>query len=301
MTDDRLFIFGYGNSSRAVNERIGSRFAAVCGTTRSADKAERIKADSVTPYIFDGSEPGAGIDEELARATHVLISIPPDADGDPVLRQHGAALKASKSLKWVCYLSTIGVYGDHEGALIDETAECRPVSARSKRRVSAEAEWMALGEEAGVPVAVMRLAGIYGPGHNVMTRLEKGTARRLVKPGQVFNRIHLADIAAMVDGASSRLLGGIYNGADDEAAPPQDVLVYGAELMGIAPPPEEPFDEAELTPMARTFYGETKIVSNEKAKSELGWVPVYPSYREGLAAMWQDGSWNAKNTSDKKR
>ena len=301
MTDERLFIFGYGNSSRATAQRMAGRFATISGTTRRPEKAEHMKAEGITPYLFDGTAPGAGIDEALAAATHVLVSIPPDEAGDPVLRHHGEALAASGALKWIGYLSTIGVYGDHHGEHIDETAECRATSARAKRRLMAEAEWTALGAHAHVPVAILRLAGIYGPGHNVMTRLAAGKARRLVKPGQLFNRIHVADIAGLVDGAASHLAGGIFNGADDEAAPPQDVLVYAAELMGITPPPEEPFETAELTPMARSFYGETKSISNEKARLELGWSPLYPTYREGLSALWADGSWNATNDSEKKR
>ena len=285
MIDDsamRLFVFGFGNSASALHRRAAKKFASIAGTTRSRDRVEELRSVGVEAIRFDGTAPAVGVAETLAEATHVLTAVPPGEGGDPVLLQHAADIVTAPNLRWIGYLSTIGVYGDHGGAVIDEEAECRPVSSRSKRRVDAERAWMSLGDRLGVPVAIFRLAGIYGPGQNVMMRLRNGTARRLVKPGQVFNRIHMDDIAAIVEAAMDRGIGGIFNVTDDEAAPPQDVLVYAAELMGITPPPPEDYDTAELTPIARSFYGESKIVSNEKAKAELGWRPIYPNYRKGL-------------------
>ncbi len=299
--DGRLFVFGFGNSALALRRRTVKRFAAMAGTTRGGKRAERLRAEGIDAFAFDGTAPGAGVAEALANATHLICSVPPDEAGDPVLLHHQADIAAARTLRWIGYLSTIGVYGDHDGAVIDEQASCRPVSARSKRRIEAERAWMQLGERLGIPVAVFRLAGIYGPGQNVMVRLKNGTARRLVKPGQVFNRIHVDDIAAICEAAIDKNAGGIFNVSDDEAAPPQDVLVYAADLIGVEPPPEEDFETAELTPMARSFYREAKIVSNAKAKTELGWRPIYPSYRDGLAALWENGDWDAEFNPARRR
>ncbi len=304
MTTDRLFIFGFGNSAQATAQRMKRDFGAICGTTRSPEKAKAIEARGVTPFLFDGAAkaiPDNGMEAALTETTHLLVSIPPDKDGDPVLRLCGDALNKARKLRWIGYLSTIGVYGNHGGAEIDETADCRPTTDRGKRRLEAERAWTAFGKEAGVPVALLRLAGIYGPGHNVLTRLKHGTARRLVKPGQVFNRIHVDDIAGLVEAIATRLRGGVFNGTDNEAAPPQDVVTYGAKLMGVEPPPEEPFETADLSPMARSFYGDTRVVTNAKARCELGWKPIYPTYREGLSALWTRGDWDAPNDSERKR
>ncbi len=217
-------------------------------------------------------------------ALHVLVSIAPDEDGDPVLRHFRDELAAAKP-KALVYLSTVGVYGDHGGAWVDETSECRPVSKRARLRVAAEEEWRRFSEETGVPVAILRLAGIYGPGRGPFEKIRAGTARRIVKPGQVFNRIHVGDIAQIVEAAFERRASGIFNGVDDEPAPPEDVLLYAAELLGVPPPPEVAFEAAELSPMARSFYGESKRVRNDKIKRELGVTLAYPTYREGLKAI----------------
>jgi nucleoside-diphosphate-sugar epimerase len=220
----------------------------------------------------------------LAEANHVLVSIAPDEAGDPVLARFRNALAALKP-KSLVYLSTVGVYGDHDGGWVDEASECRPVSRRSRQRLAAEAAWRRFAEESGVPVAIVRLAGIYGPGRGPFEKIRRGTARRIVKPGQVFNRIHIDDIAAIVDAAFERRAMGIFNGADDEPAPPQDVLTYAAELLGLPPPPQVDFVTAELSPMARSFYGENKRVRNDRIKRELGVRLRHPTYREGLAAV----------------
>jgi nucleoside-diphosphate-sugar epimerase len=297
--DIRLFVFGLGYCARAVVARMRPRLAAAWGTTRHEDRTGEIAGLGVTPLLFDGgdsrSAPGhaspapsphgaAKFGDALARADHVLVSIPPGEDGDPALAHFRHDLATLKPNALV-YLSTVGVYGDHGGAWVDETSPCRPVSPRARRRLEAEAGWRAFAEETGVPVAVVRLAGIYGPGRGPFEKIRRGTARRILKPGQVFNRIHVDDVAAIVEAAFEKRADGIFNGADDEPAPPQEVLGYAATLLGAPPPPEIPFEAAALTPMARSFYGESKRVRNDRIKRDLGVRLAYPTYREGLRAI----------------
>lgn len=277
----RLFIFGAGFSSKAFAEKVKNRFDWIGGTTRSPEKANALKALGVTPFLFDGTNKGEGIAQALAKATHVLVSIAPDEHGDPVLLQHGADIAAASPV-WIGYLSTVGVYGNHDGAWIDEETPCKPVSQRSKQRVAAEEAWLSLSREQDVPVQIFRLSGIYGPGRNAFENFRKGKARRLIKPGQVFNRIHVADIAAALETAMDQPTTRIFNVTDDEPAPPQDVVTYAAGLLGVDPPPEIPFESAELSPMARSFYGENKRVSNKRLKEELGFSFRYPNYRVAL-------------------
>jgi nucleoside-diphosphate-sugar epimerase len=200
-----------------------------------------------------------------------------------VLRHFEKELAAAKP-RSVVYLSTVGVYGDHGGAWVDEESECRPFSKRSRERLLAENEWRRFGAESGAPVAIIRLAGIYGPGRGPFEKIKAGTARRIVKPGQVFNRVHVDDIARIVEAAFEKRADGIFNGVDDEPAPPQDVLLYAAELLGLPPPPEVQFDNAKLSAIARSFYAESKRVRNDKVKRALGVTLRYPTYREGLRA-----------------
>ena len=280
----RLFVFGFGYSAQAIVQRLRPRLDAVWGTTRDPEKAGGLRSLGVIPILFDGNLPSNAISDALAEADHMLVSIPPGDGGDPVLNYHRAELAALKPRALV-YLSTIGVYGDHGGAWVDEASECRPVSKRSIQRVEAEAGWRLFAEETGVPVAIIRLAGIYGPGRGPFEKLRRGTARRILKPGQVFNRIHVDDIAAIVEAAFERQAGGIFNGADDEPAPPEDVLAHAARLLGLEPPPAVDFEAADLTPMARSFYGENKRVRNDKIKQALGVRLSYPTYREGLASI----------------
>jgi nucleoside-diphosphate-sugar epimerase len=222
----------------------------------------------------------------LGGTTHLLHSIPPGHDGDPVLRHYRAEIAHLSTLDWIGYLSTVGVYGNYAGAVVDETAQPHPNNERTRARVVAESGWLALGEEAGRPAQVFRLAGIYGPGRSALDKLRAGTARRIVKPGQVFNRIHVEDIATVLEASIARpRAGATYNVADDEPAPPEDVIAYGAELLGIEPPPEVPFEEADLSPMARSFYGDSRRISNALIKSELGVRLAYPNYREGLQTL----------------
>jgi nucleoside-diphosphate-sugar epimerase len=280
----KLFCFGFGYSARAIAKRLRTELEAAWGTTREPDKVDRIAMQAVRPILFDGTERQPAVSTALAKADHVLVAIPPGKAGDPVLAHHGEDLAALKPRSLV-YLSTVGVYGDHGGAWVDEESECRPVSERSRLRLQAEAEWQRFAEETGVPVAIIRLAGIYGPRRGPFEKVRCGTARRIVKPGQVFNRIHVDDIATIVEAAFTKCADGVFNGVDDEPAPPQDVIAYAAELLGTPPPPEVAFEDAELTPMARSFYGENKRVRNDKIKRELGVQLAFPTYREGLGAL----------------
>ncbi len=285
-----LFVFGYGYSSRVFVHAERGRFADVHATVRSQAKAHAIAGDRVVGRVFDGEIADEAIVEDLAAADALLVSVPPDAGGDPVLRRFSQAIAASPRLAWIGYLSTVGVYGDHAGGWVDETTPPAPVSERSVRRLEAEDAWLALGRASGKAVHVFRLAGIYGPGQNALVNLRDGTARRIVKPGQVFNRIHVGDIAGALAASLLRPAGGtVYNVTDDEPAPPQDVVAYAAGLMGVPVPPDLPFDTATLSPMARSFYGENKRVSNRRLKADLGYGLRYPTYREALDALWVAG------------
>ncbi|WP_427025345.1 SDR family oxidoreductase [Aureimonas ureilytica] len=280
----RLFVFGCGYSAdRFVRELPEDEISGV--TTRSAEKAKSFAAHGLSPFLFDGTRPGEGIDEALAETTHLLVSVAPGEAGDPVLRHHGETIGARMPrLRWIGYLSTVGVYGDHDGAWVDETATLRPVSMRSRQRVEAEADWLLLARRRGTPLSILRLSGIYGPGRNAFENLRAGKARRLVKPDQVFNRIHVADIAGALRLLAARCENAIVNVTDDEPAPPQDVVAFAARIGGFDLPPEVDFDSADLTPMARSFYGENKRVRNERLKS-LGYEFFFPTFREGLEAL----------------
>jgi nucleoside-diphosphate-sugar epimerase len=290
----KLFIFGVGYSGLEIARETLARGWPVAGTTRSSEKAEKLRAQGIEPHLFDGGLLSNELAAALRETTHLVVSIAP-GEADPVLRvAREIILSGMPKLRWIGYLSTVGVYGDHGGAWVDEETECRPVSKRSIERLKAERQWQALGEEASVPVAVLRLAGIYGPGRNAFANLASGTARRIVKPEQVFNRIHVADIAASTLHLAEESIGGVFNVSDDEPCPPQDVVSYAAKLMGAEPPPEIPFDEAEMTPMARSFYGENKRVSNARLKAQ-GLVLKFPNYRAALDALWRDGNWRGED------
>ncbi|WP_346908134.1 SDR family oxidoreductase [uncultured Roseibium sp.] len=280
----RLFVFGIGYSSTAFIEKVKDRFGWIGGTTRSAEKAAALAAKGIHAFVFDGTIAGDGVADALSKASHVLISIGPNEGGDPVLNTHADDIAAARPA-WIGYLSTVGVYGDHGGAWVDEDTPCRPVSKRSVQRVAAENAWLAFAGENALPVQIFRLAGIYGPGRNAFENFRKGTARRLIKPGQVFNRIHVADIAGVLEAAMAHPSTRIFNVADDEPAPPQDVVTYAAELLGVEPPPEIPFESADLSPMARSFYGENKRVSNQQVKKQLDYAFRYPNYRTALQAL----------------
>lgn len=279
----RFFVFGMGYSGRATAAALRGTeppCLTIAGTSREAGAA------GGTPlHRFDGTAPGATLRPDLMAATHVLVAIPPGAEGDAVLRHHRADLDGAKNLAWLGYLSTVGVYGDFAGAWVDETAATRPVNARSQLRVTVEQAWRNYAAERGVPLLILRLAGIYGPGRSAFDKLREGTARRIVKPGQVFNRIHVADIGRVTALAAARRLCGTYNLADDLPAPPQDVVTHAAVRLGVAAPPEVSFATAAMTPMARSFYGDNKRVANAAIKRALGIELLYPTYREGLVAI----------------
>ncbi|MEC9347210.1 MAG: SDR family oxidoreductase [Pseudomonadota bacterium] len=274
-----LFCFGPGFSARALIARLAPAAWNVRVTSRRTGDG-----DGLATVPFDGSAPLP--DGALDGVTHVLSSVPPDDDGDPVVRACAAQLRACSTLQWVGYLSTTGVYGDRQGGVVDESSELRPAGRRGERRVTAERQWLDLFPDAPPAVQVFRLAGIYGPGRGPFRALRDGTARRIVKPGQVFSRIHVDDIATVLAASIARPeAGGIYNVCDDNPAPPQDVVAHAAMLLGVEPPPEIPFAEAELSPMARSFYGESKRVANDRIKRVLGVTLRYPGYVEGLPAV----------------
>ena len=275
-----LFCFGLGYSARVLARRLAARGWEIRGTTRRPEKAEALAAEGFRVFAFGRGQPlppGA-----LPGVTHALTSIAPDEAGDPVLDAHGADLRALPSLAWAGYLGTTAVYGDRQGEWVDEETPIEPTLARADRRARAEAAWLA----SGLPIHVFRLAGIYGPGRNAFVNLKDGTARRIVKPGQVFSRVHAEDITTVLEASIARPRpGAVYNVCDDEPAPPQDVVTYAAELMGVPPPPEQGYETADLSPMARTFYRDNRRVRNERIKRELGVRLAFPSYREGLRAL----------------
>ncbi|MBU2981106.1 SDR family oxidoreductase [Lentibacter algarum] len=273
-----LLIIGYSYSAAALAPQLLAQGWQVSGTTRSPEKLDSIKAQGVTPLLWSDD-----LSPALHAATHLLISAAPGKDGDPFLAKTGSNIaKQVPNLTWAGYLSTTGVYGDCQGAWIDETAALSPTTERGKMRVQAEAAWRATG----LPLHIFRLAGIYGPGRGPFAKVKSGKARRIIKPDQVFSRIHVEDIAQVLAASIAKPnLGAAYNLCDDEPAPPQDVIAYAAELLGLPLPPEEPFETADMTPMARSFYAENKRVSNFRIKNELGVSLLYPDYKTGLKAL----------------
>lgn len=286
-----VLILGAGFSGKAIAKAFLPLAQSVAGTTRSADKLAAIADGGIQALVYDGVVISADLAAVMQRTTHLIQSIAPGRDGDPMMRPDATPLlDLMPNLKWAGYLSTVGVYGDHGGAWVTEDASLEPVSARSVERVAAEKDWLAFGQDNALPVAVLRLSGIYGPGRNGFCNIAAGTARRLIKPGQVFNRIRVEDIAGVALFLSERSMGGIFNVTDHEPAPPQDVVLEASRLMGVAPPPEIPFETAELSPMARSFYGENKRVSNARLR-DRGYVFRFPDYRISLADLWENDSW----------
>lgn len=279
-----LLVFGLGYAAGEFVRQAPAPLRPVTATRRDLASGAR-SVSGVSLRVFPGEE--AELCADIAEAEAILVSIPPDAEGsDPVLSRFADDLGRAPKLRWLGYLSTVGVYGDHGGAWIDESTAPAPVSRRSKARLAVEGAWLDLWREHGVPVHVFRIAGIYGPGRSAFDKLSAGKAQRIVKPGQIFNRIHVEDIARILAASMERPRpGAIYNVADDEPSPPQDVLVEAARLSGCPLPPEIPFEEAGLSPMAASFWGESKRVSNRLVHDELGIELVYPGYREGLSAL----------------
>jgi nucleoside-diphosphate-sugar epimerase len=289
-TERRLLIFGAGYSAKVIAKRVQARYDLITGTVRTQQKAQLLHEAGINSLIF-GDDTDAELTGTLAQADHVLVSIAPDEVGDPVLRKFGENLLASDRLKWICYLSSVGVYGDHKGAWVDETSVCYPPLKRYERRLEAEHAWRELARALGIPLAIFRLSGIYGPGRNAFVNIEQGRTKRVIKPGQVFNRIHCDDIALAFECAMAIRAGGIFNITDDKPAPPQDVVTLAHELHGSTPPPEMAFDQADMTPMARSFYSQNKRVSNARSKAVLGMQYSWPDYETALRRMWREQSW----------
>ena len=282
----RLFAFGLGFSAQELARRLARQGWEIAGTARDEAKIAQLGARGYAATRFAGEAGNPALSAQLEGATHLLHSIPPGPEGDPVLAHYRDEIAKLGSLEWIGYLSTVGIYGNQDGRWVNEATAPKPNSARTEARVIAEKAWLDLGAEIGVPVQVFRLAGIYGPGRSVFDKLAAGTARRINKEGQVFSRIHVADIASVLEASMARPRGGaIYNVADDEPAAPGDVVAHAAQMIGVAPPPEIAFADADLTPMARSFYEGSRRIGNALIKSELGVELRYPTFREGLASL----------------
>ncbi|MDA1325088.1 MAG: SDR family oxidoreductase [Proteobacteria bacterium] len=281
----RLFCFGLGYTARRLARVLLTAGWRVAGTSRTADGCAALAAEGIEAHRFDSDYP---IDDSAALdgTTHLVTSIPPDKGGDPVLRHHGAAIGALSALEWVGYLSATSVYGDTGGAWVDETAICAPTTDRGRGRVAAEAEWLARFGDTGLPVHIFRLAGIYGAGRSAFDQIRSGRARRIDRPDHLFSRIHVDDIVKVLRASMTRPAPGtVYNVCDDTPAASADVLAFAADLLGIDPPPLVDFDDAGLSPMARSFYADNRLVSNKRTKSDLGVVLDYPDFRGGLRGV----------------
>ena len=281
-----ILFFGFGYCAQYMAPLLVAQGWQISATCRDADKAKRLTDNGITPFMLDGTplSPAA-----LDGVSHIVLSAAPDAQGDPALPLlHDALAQNSDAVKWLGYLSTTGVYGDHAGAWIDEDTPPGPLGERGQRRVAAETAWGKLATAHDLPIHYFRLAGIYGPGRNQLASLKAGTARRIDKLGQVFSRIHVEDIATILLASMAKPQAGrAYSVCDDEPAPPQDVVAYAATLLGLEPPPMIAFEDADLSPMAKSFYGENKRIKNSRIKQELGITLKYPSYREGLRALFE--------------
>jgi nucleoside-diphosphate-sugar epimerase len=288
----RLFCFGLGYTALALAQALAAEGWQIAGTTRDPEKRASLEQEGIEVWLFERDRPLEQAERALAGTTHLLTSIAPDEQGDPVLVRHARDLLRCRSIVWAGYLGTTGVYGDRGGEWVSEADAIAPTMPRTRRRARAEAHWLA----SGLPVHLFRLAGIYGPGpgRSALAAVRAGTARRIVKPDQVFGRIHIEDILQVLRASIARPNpGAIYNVADDEPAPPQDVVAFACALLGIEPPPEVPFEVADLSPMARSFYSDSRRVSNARIKEELGVSLRYPSYREGLRALLDDADCTA--------
>jgi nucleoside-diphosphate-sugar epimerase len=291
----RLVCFGLGSCAEHFIAECGAKFQHIVGTVRSPERAAILNAyqsERVRTVVFDGVRVTPELERAIAAADQALVSVPPGASGDPVLAAGGGALAAASNLRTLVYLSTVGVYGDHRGGWVDEQTPVTPASERSRWRVAAEQAWAQFGAQHGIPVAILRLAGIYGPGQNALIALARGKARRIAKAGQVFNRIHVGDIAQAINAAFAHRASDVFNVADDEPGPAADPIMFAAQLMGREPPPEIPFAEAapSMSEMGLSFWQECRRVRNDKLKRELGVALRYPTYRDGLRALFNAGS-----------
>ena len=285
-----LLCFGLGYSAEHFVGLYGDGFARIIATVRGAERAAWLNArlaGRLKALLFDGHSASPELLHAVGEADAVLVSIPQDETGDPTLRACGKAFEHASRLRSVVYLSTIGVYGDRKGDWVDEESPALPDTARGRARLAAEKVWQDFGRRRGIPVAILRLAGIYGPGRSALTQVARGDARRIVKADQIFNRIHVEDIAQAIDAAFARRASGIVNVTDDEPTPPGDPLVFAAQLLGAPPPPELAYEDAApaMSPLAKSFWQECRRVKNDKLKRELGVTLRYPTYREGLRAL----------------
>jgi nucleoside-diphosphate-sugar epimerase len=284
----RVFFFGVGYCARRLIAR--ETWIEASGTARTAERAAALRGEGVDAYAFDGAHADPGLERALKEAKAIIVSIPPRDGTVAAVESFAAAVGAAPGLRRVLYYSTIGVYGDHGGGWVEETSATLTRTARGLARLKDEARWTQAARVRGVEADVLRLAGIYGPGRNTLVNLRQGQARRIVKSGQVFNRAHVDDIAELTRLALTRgLEGQIYNVADDEPAPPQDVIAYAAGLLGLEPPPEERFEDAQISPMTAEFYADNKRISTAKARTLLEFAPAYPTYRDGLRALLEAG------------
>lgn len=282
----KMLVFGHGYSAGALTPLLTARGWDVIGTTR--DDPGRVAAAGASPLIWPGAEDA--LRDAIPRADAILISTAPTDAGDPVLAAFRDDLARARP-RWLGYLSTTGVYGDRQGGWVDEDSVLDGSGPRGQARIRAEGAWQDLARAHDLPLHIFRLAGIYGPGRGPFQKVRDGTARRIIKPGQVFSRIHVEDIAqvllASIDAPAPI---GIYNVCDDDPAPPQDVIAHAATLLGLPLPPAVPFDQAQMSPMARSFYGDSKRVRNDRIKRDLGVTLRYPDYRSGLAALLAQGA-----------
>ena len=276
-----ILFFGFGFCAAALAPLLAQNGWQMSATLRDRSRASELAQRNIAPLFLD-------TDWEVDTYSHVLVSAPPARDGsDPAFDALASRLNAG-ALDWVGYLSTTGVYGDHNGAWIDEETPPGPLGARGRRRVAAERRWSEFGDAYGLSVQHFRLAGIYGPMRNALVSLRAGTARRIHKPGQVFSRIHVDDITRILLAALHSDIGSRnFSVCDDEPAPPADIVTYAADLLGVEPPPLQNFEDANLSEMARSFYAENKRIRNDRIKTELGVTLSYPTYREGLTALFK--------------
>lgn len=291
-TQRRLFCFGLGYTAGRLARDLLTDGWTVTGTCQTAARQAEWTAQGIEAFVFDEKSPLADAPAALAGTTHLLSSVPPVDGGDPVLMGHGGNIRALGDVQWAGYLSSTGVYGDTGGATVDERSPVNPTSERARRRAEAEARWLALAKDHGLPVHVFRLAGIYGPGRSALDLVRADGARRIEKPGHLFSRIHVDDIVTVLKASMSRPdPGAIYNVSDDEPAAAADVTQFACELLGTAPPPAIPFEEAEkeMSPMALSFWRDNRRVDNTRIKEELGVALAYPNYRAGLQAVLAAG------------
>lgn len=291
----QFMMLGAGYTAQAFGLNYGAKFSGkIFGTTRSRQNFAALQKAHIKPLVFDRDHLSDEFYDALATTSHLVISIAPDGgEGKPAdaVLDCPEILAHMGKLQWIGYLSTIGVYGNHNGAWIDESATCHPSLPRNEKRLAVEKIWQEYGRQNKLAVAILRLGGIYGPARNAFVKLRAGNTKLIIKPGQVFNRIHVDDIAGVINAFAQNLTNGVFNIVDNEPAPPQDVMRYAAKLMGIEKLTEIPFEKADLTPMARSFYGDNKRILNHKLLKQ-GYSLKYPNYRIALDHMWMENLWD---------